>query len=728
MSVINTAKTFTQTSRTILFEHFSDSDTCTSLDRVLDTISGDGRLTMQTREELKLLTVNSFKEFVERFSPPIYEIIHEPEKDENGDMIGVAKFEYTLDKEYASRFFHTEKQLDKQLYYDMLIQIYKDKGSKRAADYEYDDSELLKMMTPKAEAEKLRRLRKKAEDNYVRAYFAKQKGENSTPFLNKYDEAMDDVRKLADDKLVTIAQRMEDIAILAPSPAQSADGVTPALPSGVAGYLAYDDSGRLTFKSQKPVEILPATKQLTGGKSQEEVKLLGAAQIKQDIEDDYNDIVPEDRRDKFALAMLQKTMAPAVSEKIDFPKLEKEKQGLEIIYKDAREALAKALCAISEKFVGVKAFFDQASNEDGYFEPGLIVTNCTASRLLDSDVQENFKKFIVGQGKQQTDDRLWLGILPAVYLSDGAVGQDLSGLSREERRRRREQQQQQTNDKMLTLSKAETMLGILQDAEIMTCFNTREPLGKEAGFDSVTTQYLRDRKQNFKSMDFSHAVYTYPNFTIMRERNIKVDPKAEDNDAIRIKLPGAYVDAAYVAAGLLAASQQVKYLEAHGFRGRVNPQNVCVHINFEDDEVRSNLVTKLNLAEKQTWGDVEEEARGFGMALCGVPKTINGKEMEHTYVFSARTLNINEQGLYRRIDRVRLVDFMDAYMRRTSVYTDNFKAFQREAIAWKDEGKKTKNINLVMLEEESMELNGVGEVEITFGNDMLRVPLAVKEK
>lgn len=726
MAVVNSAKIFTQTSRTILFEHFSDDDTCTNLARVLDTVGDDGRLTTQSRTEIDLLTVRSFKEFVKRFAPTVYEIIHAPEVDEAGNYITPPIFEYTLSKERADKFFHTEKRLDNQLYYDMLMQIYKDKGSSRTADYEFDDSELLKMMTPQAESEKLRRLRKQAEDNFVRAYFADKKGENSTPFLDKYDAAMDAVREIQDDKMVTIAQRLSDIAVLAPPKQQ--DGVkAPELPSGVAGYLAYDEGGRLTFKAQKTVEALPTSQQLPGCQSEAEVKLLGSKQIRQDIESDYNKDVPEDRRDNYALAVLKKAMAPISGEDLDLPALENEKQELEAIYRDARESLAKALCTVAEKFVGVKAFFDQATNDDGIFEPGLIVTNCTANRLLESDVCDKFKAFIVGQGRKQTDDRLWLGILPAVQIGETAVSTDMSGMTREERRAARERQQKEAAANTLTLQTAQTMLDILESAQIMTCFNTREAKGKEAGFDSVTPQYLRERKSDFKSMGFNHAVYAYPNFTIMRERKIKVDPKAKD-EAIRIVLPGAYVDAAYVAAGLIAASQQVKYLEEHGFKGRVNPLNVCVHINLEDDEVRSNLVTCFNLAEKQTWGDVEDEARGFGMALCGVPKTIAGKEMVNTYVYSARTLNTNSKGLYRRIDRVRLADFIDAYMRRTTVNSEkSFKEFQKQEVqSWKDEKEKSNIINVVMLADDNVELVGGNNVNVTFGEDKLPVTFEAK--
>ena len=729
MSVVNLTKDFKDTCRTILFEHFSDADTCTDLARILDTVSDDGRMTAQTRTELDFLTVKSFKEFVERFAPPVYEIIHEPKIDENGNMIEPPNFEYTLDKKRAGHFFHTEKRLDNQLYYEMLLKIYKDKGTSLKVDYEFNDSDILKMMTPQAESERLRRLRKRAEDNYARAYFAEQKGENGTAFWNKYDGAMDEVKTLFDDKMVTIAQRLADIAVLT-KPQEQRGGNARSLPvTGVAGYLAYDDSGRLTFKkAQKPVETLPVPRQLADGKTQEDIKLLGAQQIKDDIESDYNETVPEERRDKFALVILQKAMAPLAVQKIDFPALENEKRALELVYKDAREALAQALCSVAEKFVGVKAFFDHAADSDGIFEPTLIVTNCTAARLLENDVRDKFEKFIIGQGAEQTTERLWLGILPAVQIGDSVASVDMSGLSRQERRRLREEQLKTSADK-LTLQTAQIMLGILDKAQIMTFFNTRD--SKEAGFDSVTQKYLRDRKNDFKDMDFNHAVYAYPNFTIMRERKIKVDPKADVNaGAIRISLPGAYVDAAYVAAGLLAASQQNKYLEEHGFRGRVNMQNVCVHVNLEDDEIRSRIVTRFNLADKQTWGGVADEARGFGMALCGVPKRIDGREMVNTYVHSARTLKINNKNLYRRIDRVRLADFLDAYMRFNEINAaDTFKKFQRNTVqSWKDEVNTGNNINLVMETDDNIELLGDGEAAVTFGEDRLPVTFKVKAK
>ena len=116
------------------------------------------------------------------------------------------------------------------------------------------------------------------------------------------------------------------------------------------------------------------------------------------------------------------------------------------------------------------------------------------------------------------------------------------------------------------------------------------------------------------------------------------------------------------------------------------------------------------------------------MALCGVPKTIAGKEMVNTYVYSARTLNTNSKGLYRRIDRVRLADFIDAYMRRTTVNSEkSFKEFQKQEVqSWKDEKEKSNIINVVMLADDNVELVGGNNVNVTFGEDKLPVTFEAK--
>ena len=171
---VDTTRIFDQTSRTILFEKFSEDDSAYSLARLVSQFEdGNGKIGMGGEDALKKqLTVHSFEEFLEKFAPPVYEIIMQPPVDEDGNTIGPPRFVYTLDKNEADKFYHQEpRRLNKHLYYDMIMQIYRDKCDSRQSDYEYDDSQILKMITPQQEVKRLARLRKELEDNRALCYF-----------------------------------------------------------------------------------------------------------------------------------------------------------------------------------------------------------------------------------------------------------------------------------------------------------------------------------------------------------------------------------------------------------------------------------------------------------------------------------------------------------------------------------------------------------------------------
>ena len=731
---VDTTRNFNQTSRTILFEKFRADEMSYSLIDLLESEDGTGKIGRNGEEELKkLLTVHTFEQFIEKFAPPVYEIILPPPTDEDGNIIGAPRFMYTLDAKEADKYFYNEpRPLNKHLYYEMLMQIYKDKCSSRQSDFEYDDSKILEMITPQQEVKKFERLRRSLNNNRAKCYFGELNGEDTSAYLDKYDAALDEITPLMNDKLVMIAQRLDDIAVSTKIPAAVTDS-SKMLASPVAGYLAYDEDGRLTFKEHAKVNSVPQI-----GAPKEDTLLLTAQrteEIRADIEDVYNESVPEDRREeeKFTLSLMLKTLAPLDGKDIDRPALEGEKVQLQAVYKSSRDEFARVMCPEIEKLLGVKAFFDQAGDESGYFEPGLIVANCTAAELLEDSLRDKFKRFISYKGVKQTTNRIWLGILPAVY-ADGspvAAGNVKSTMSRAQRRAARENQQKAAGE-FLTLQTAQTMLRILNDAHIMTAFNVRQSRDKEKGVESVTPDYLRNRRENFASLsDCDHAVYAYPNFVIMRTRQVKIDPNEADSlEAVRINLPGVFVDAAYPAAGIIAASQQIKYLENHGFKGKVNRQNVCVHVNLEDVNVRKELCSQFNLALNQTWGDVEDDARGFGLAFCGEPKNIGGKEMDHTYIFSARTLALNESGNYRLISRVLLADFIDAYLRYNSIDREGFSDFKKKTVqSWLDENKQRPNlINFVMKDGEDVILNpdNPEEVLVKFPGESVSVPLRAK--
>lgn len=739
MAVVNSMFDVQQTCRTILFEEFCNDQEHFNLARILKDTDKSGALSGQTRRELETLYVHSFDEFLDKFAPEVYQIVWQNKVD--GNFVGKPSFAYETDKAKSQGATMMHPRIDKIVYYKMLMEFYRDKGKSQQSDYKYDYSRLLKMMAPEQEVKETERLRLAMSDNYNRALFAEQRGENSTGYVEKYLDARAQAAASYDDTVSLISARMQDIdtcLLERKKHAQENDGVE-RIGTPVSGYIAYDDVGKLTFKKNTIVEELPQLEQ------SDDIKLLNSRQMQvqeivADIEKDYGEIVPLEHQSNFSLDIVRKAYAP-LSEggnslaNISTEDLKQEKKMLQIVYKAARDAMAESLCPLIEKIIGVKAFFDHASG-NSKFTPGLLIANCKASRLLEEDVREQFEVFMKNQGvdNPQIKERIWLGILPGVHIGPvpAAKSKPIDIHASIKDRMQGATQKKATASDIVDIDAAKTLLKIMDEAKIMTVCNTRLARDKEQGSDSITVDYLQKCKAELPN-DLNHAIYAYPNFTLMPERNVNLEDaeNADSTQLVRLHLPAAFVDAAYVSAGLIAASQQQEQLLERGFIGQVKPQNVCVHVNLDDKAIRKNLATLFNPTEGWV-SAVKEEARGFGMAFQGSDTELADKTMKNAYITSARTLFFNkDKNRFRRIDRVLVADFIIAYMNFKSIDSaKEAKEFNKKIVqAWREESKydvALPAINYVLLEDEEVKWNDSNHsVTVKFGED--EVTFAIKQ-
>lgn len=716
-----------QTSKTILFEEFNSE----KLDLATLLVNNDPLKENFQIEIEKNLEVRSFKEFLEKFAPDVYEVCQINSE-------GKAEFIYTTDKNKIKGQNAVKQPITDHMYYKMLSSLYYEKGSSGESNLQFDDKKILEMLTPKQEVEEARDIRKSLQYNLEKYLEMEEKGENSSEYAqqiidnrekiaSKYQDSKMGLLPLAIDDAKTKLELLEKFA---PPENDDKQGAT-----YVSGVLGFSPEGNLIVEERKPnVEVI--------SNEEAEQKPNIGRQITALLERDYDTV--EENKNDFVKSLVVSVYAP-MGDNNALANLSSEELALkreeykykveqyESMYVQAKQSFINEMTAILEKLLDVKIFFDHATangGDEGKLEDSLIVTNCKANKLLADSVRTRFEKFIQDRGINQIKYKIWFAILPAIMdkgMSTGKIKLDpLAAVNL----KKNNKDTADTGD-YIGFNTAKAMMKLLNDNRIMTVFNFKA--NKNNGFGGIDAKYIVDKKEQVNDMNYAHAVFAYPNFTLTRERSIEMGDE-------KIKVPGVYIDAAYPAAGLLVASQQTDFLDKHGFKGRVNRNNVCVHVNLEDDEVRKNLTTKFNRELALQWSrDITDEINkdNFGFVFNSDKIYIDNEPLKNTYVYLARTLKKNKEGVYIPIYQILMTDFVLQYLSTkgigSKIKIDTLDDFlNKEVKAWRRESGKY--INCILKTDEEIkkdnedgeeESSGVVNLKIKFTNDETTVEVNV---
>lgn len=718
-----------QTSKTILFEEFNSD----KMDLATLLINNDPSNEMFQEEIKNKLEVHSFKEFLEKFAPDVYEVCRISTE-------GKAEIVYTIDKNKIKGQNAVKQPITEHAYYKMLSSLYYEKGSSGESNLQFDDKKILEMLTPKQDVEEARDIRKSLQYNLEKYMELEAKGENSSEYaqqviddrekiINKYKDSKIGLLPLAIDDAKTKLHLLEKIA-----PQEDVD--TPSI-TYVSGMLGFSPEGDLIVEessAEPQVEVIP-------DEESEQNHNVGGT-ITNLLEQDY-DAVEENKND-FVKSLVVSVYAPMgdsnalvnlSNEELAIKRDEYEQKvtQYESIYVQARQSFIDEMTAVLEKLLDVKIFFDHATangGDEGKLEDVLIVTNCKANKLLADNVRTRFEKFIKNRGETQIEHKIWFAILPAIMDKGMASGKvKINPLSAVNLKKNNKNISDDNGD-YISFNTAKAMLKVLNESRIMTVFNFKA--NKNNGFGGINDKYIIDKKEQTRDLDYEHAVLAYPNFTLTRERSIELGNK-------KITVPGVYIDASYPATALLIASQQIGYLDKHGFKGRVSRNNVCVHVNLEDDEVRKNLITKFNRELALQWDkDIIDEINKdcFGFVFNSDKIYIDNEPLKNTYVYLARTLKKNKDGVYIPIYQILMEDFILKYLNTKciglKIKIDTLNNFlNKEVKEWRREGDKYINCILkgdeeIKKDEDSEEnSSSVINLKIKFVNDEATVKVDV---
>lgn len=714
------------TSQAILFEQFNDK--ALSLNTMLDTTEEEKVETADFALEVKeQLQVTSFKEFLNKFAPTIYEMCI------NG------KFVYTTDEVNARKYGGVPKNVIDNTYYQMLANMYKQKGQSGQSNYEFDDKDLLNMLSPDREVKEAARLRKNFQYVTEKFHEARDNGENPREYWDKiYSYRKEITEKYSQSVIALLPLAIDDVTkkldVLQAGTSTDGQLQEEAVPQLTSGHWTFDTQGGMQFlpaSSSDTTEVLPlASSQHNVGED-----------IYQMIEADYREYHPGQDENPFIKDLvlaaysptavnnpLQNLKADEVQQAISV--LETQKKQYEDVYSDAKNEFIKELSKIIEKLMGVMVFFDHATatgSETDTLESGLIVTNCKPADFVDGRLNAKFKKYINYIGRDLGNDKCWFGILPSVKdkaESAPVTKEDDFDFSQSINIQPDEQKKTKSGD-ALTLDVAAVLLKDLNEAHIMTAFNLNQ--GPENTFSQITASYIQDTARMFESrgITYPHAVYAYPNFTLMRERYISI---TGDTEGSKLTVPAIYIDAAYPAAGMLVASQQLQCLKKRGLGNFIitDRDNMnFVRLDLEDKVVQEHLTTKFNRENVTAWSQSVLNAitdSMFGFSFCGDE---TAERTQNTYVLTARTLAKMENQKYKPVYRVLMEDFIYALAvpifkkKRDDIDADLIRGMAKNWTLAADQFSKNPKINLVLKKGEDIgwSKENPNQLTITFNGE-----------
>lgn len=733
-----------QTHRAILFEEFTHpaDNTAKNLYDILTFYSDPEASDVEMYKDIeKQLEVRSFNEFLEKFPPRVFEFV-------TGTTDGDTIFQYTSDPIVAKKNNGREIKITGHTYYEMLVNMYSQKGDSGVANIEFNDKKLREILTPKREIEALYDTRRQIPMIMEKYDEAIKKNENAAPLAKRLKkirrEAFEQLRNPtalmsiglddANRKIAATDTRLKQL-----NASSSDGGEAPKLLSGRGGF---DENGRwilIPAKASTPdsTEASDSTSDPEGDASKKFALILqGDLNKHAQNENNFTKslIVSAYTGTELANPMEGKSTAELVEYR---EQLISRKENIEKCFRQAKEAFIQVLSENVQKLLCVKIFFDHATvkggNEGTLPKVGLIVANCSPAKLIDDKIKKKFEATMRHLGLDVTDkNKLWFAILPHVLEDDYSGGVDENISLEDDLFDDDLDEEEKVSANGTDFSVAKSILKIMDDCKIMTVFNFAP--NKQTTFSSLNAATVNALQDKLEPLNMEHAVYALPNFTIMREGTV---PLSDEDNATKIAVPAMYIDAAYVAAGLLIAAQQPEYWASRGFKNeQILKENPCVRIDFEWDRITPIMLTKFNRERSIAWSSDVVKAltkNHFGFAFDGDRKydVQTGSFIDNTYILNARTLK-RKGGDYQPIFCTLTKDFIQACLKTFSatglqLKKDQLKAFLRIAGEWETQTKrfsKQDPINLLLREGERITLeDNKLKVELSGGEDLVEIEI-----
>lgn len=684
-----------QVNRTILFESFNPE-----VDDLRAILKNDyERFSDESLSKIKeKLFVKNFNEFLKKFKPTIYVKYVEPNTDDLAFDV-----EYTLEK--PEDF---DPDLDKAIVisdhelWGAILNLYTSKGKTTKSDFDFDFNSILKILTPERDKERMKEISDDLAYCYREYKALPLTSPNKAKFAKKIKFTLEKIEETLDNPIqmltLSIAETGRQLKLLGTTINKDENlQETKSLKQRI--MIAYDEKGNI-----KPIQVEQSKEGIGNPNSKEDTRLIEL------IGKGFEEKAPKGIKESaYVKDMVVSTYANRALACIEVNEEElKQKNDVQLnTYKNVQEKFIGEVMILAEKMMGVKAFFDHATI-NGELKAGLLVTNCKLRTITENEeINKKFKEFIENIN-QDYNERFYFSIIPNIKTKY---------LERDVKDREEEENKKGPNMKMQTANEVEAvtdMIHTLAENKVLSFINLAAC--KETSFKQLNEKQTADIRELLKGFGNDSEItkqisFVYPNFTLLPDSvgHIELGNKygeetyiddlfgeeyviPEEDRKCHMQLPGVYIDAGYIAAGIVAGYQDPEYLENLNYKVKKFSPGVRFNLEecysggtrgvFAKFNKDSSLAPSFKLKE-----DIDKDNLGFCFW--------RDKNFDKISILKARTVNKDEEtGEYQELHKTLVENFIKIYISSFSDQdTEKFNAIIKAFNDWRRErGEEKLNI------------------------------------
>ncbi|EEY35536.1 hypothetical protein [Pseudoleptotrichia goodfellowii] len=639
-----------QTNRTILFEEINPEkmDLITLIDDSKDLDSLDDERIIEIN---KHLLVSSFDEFLTKFEPKVYSYY-------NAETQSI---KYILKKpEGIPEELITEIKIDNgNTFFKMLntlIEARKSQGN-RNVDFKFEN--ILELISPKKVIEDIKQTRKEIAYIYNKYEELDEGNPKKLEYGDRLNAKFEEASQNYSNVLGMLPLAIEDIKtrLLLGHDENSLKSEKIKL-----GMLQVGDKGELEVIEYKQEE----TKDLALIEEKNSTALVEA------FREDYNDVAEEPNQ--YISDLVVRTFVPLAKGVVAIePSQEVENYNNYLeFYKAAQEDFVKIAKPLIEKLLGVKMFFEQYNAKVSLMKPTLLVTNIKAEMIVKAGNKERLQSFFnTVNAKNDFDNAIWFGIYPNVDL-------DIKKGEKKVRERFKGAKNEEKSEKN-TIESLTNLMSVLSEYKVQVFFNFEGTY--ETSFDNLATtgvdKYI-EKTRILEDQKYSeYLVPAIPNFTIIPKdkSGVVLDFKMkykdetgvalskEKEDLLKFWIEGVYIDASYVAAGIVAAYQCPNYLKDRF--NNVSPVYPGVRFDIEAEDNSYKAKTTMSKEISGFTNTIKDKINQFsyGFIFSSDSAHLKKEKIKNIVVYKARTLAKNVDGNYEPLYKTLTTTFIERTLR-----------------------------------------------------------------
>lgn len=659
MDIIN------QTNRCILFEEINPErlDLLTLVGDVKGIDSLDDEKIKEINREL---LVRSFDEFLEKFSPSVYSFFNAAADDGKGAVVYTLKRPENIPPEYIS-----EIKLDHNNdFLKMLFTLIDTKRSQGIINVDFRFDKVLDMISPKKVMDDIRQARKEIHYLYEKYEELDDGDPKKLDLGDKLNIKFEEARQNYNNVMAMLPLAIEDIKTRLLLGGGENGGESQAVS---VGMLTIGETGELKI-IEAPKEESNALMLASENNTNSLVEI---------FQSDYEAVT--DSPSSYVKDLVVRTFCPlpATLTEVDIDREIANYRAYLEFYTKAKDDFVKASKPLVEKILGVKMFFDQYNTKTRGMRPSLIISNNKLDMTVKSNNIPRLETYLnTVNAKNDFSNTVWFGIVPAIELESSGkpkIGRAIFAGNKEVKKEGN------------TLESLTALLQILKKYRVQVFFNFQA--NDETTFNNLATmgvdKYM-DKCQVMTRQDYSEfAIPCLPNFTIIPKdkSGVVIDTiiqKTEDGkvkvsdskeDIMKLWIQGVYVDASYVAAGLVAAYQCPEYLREIFKNVSRNYPGVRFDIEREDYSLRMTTTMAKEITGFTNNIKDEINKRSFGFVFSSENAQVDGKDVKRITVYKARSLAMTDNG-FDSIYKTTVSTYIERILRFT---TNDFK---QDKIEW----------------------------------------------